>query len=76
MFYPAGAPVAAIPHWRSTVLARALALGYRIRRAVEVQEVLAIFSGAARQMQVSLQRVSNYLKVPYQFAVLCDIIEY
>jgi len=51
------APATSIPSWRPTVLARALALGYRIRQAVDTQEV-ASFSAVARQMQVSPQRVS------------------
>lgn len=46
------------PRWKPTAMARALALGYRIRRAVETQEV-ASFSAAARAMRITPQRVSR-----------------
>ncbi|MGA2083860.1 MAG: hypothetical protein ABSH53_25120 [Holophaga sp.] len=57
-------PVQAIAGWKPTALARALALGYRIRKAVEAREV-ASFSAAARRMKLSPQRVSRLVKLSF-----------
>lgn len=51
-------PVESMVRWKPNALARALALGYRIRQAVETLEV-ASFSEAARTVKVSPQRVSR-----------------
>ena len=62
MGFGARRPAELTQQWKPTALARALALGYRIRSAVEGQEVES-FSAAARWMRISPQQVSRLVKL-------------